>query len=163
MNITPWREAQPDFPPEVIGQVLSTYYGGRAEVRIRREITPVIHCDFLSMYPTVCTLMGLWRFVIAEGVRQVDATDEVRRFVETCTLDVLRRRETWPALTCIVQVRPNRDILPVRAVYGGGESASIGVNYFTADEPMWFTLADVLAATISVSPLRAPSCNVHVS
>ena len=46
MNITPWRQAQPKFPPHLIGQIMSTYFGGRAEVHIRREITPVIHCDF---------------------------------------------------------------------------------------------------------------------
>lgn len=60
MNIASWRNLQSDFPPEIVGQVLSTYYGGRAEVHIRRQIVQVIHCDFLSMYPTVCTLMGLW-------------------------------------------------------------------------------------------------------
>ena len=37
MGVKPWRELQPDFPPEMIGQIISTYYGGRAEVHIRRE------------------------------------------------------------------------------------------------------------------------------
>lgn len=46
---------------------IGTYFGGRS-VRIRRQTRQVILCDFLSMYPTVCTLMGLWRFVIAEGM-----------------------------------------------------------------------------------------------
>src|ERR1700686_3370080 len=32
----------------------------------------------LSMYPTVCTLMGLWRFVIAGGMSWKDTTDETR-------------------------------------------------------------------------------------
>jgi hypothetical protein len=146
MGIKPWREAQPNFPPALIGQIMSGYYGGRAEVHIRREITPVIHCDFLSMYPTVCTLMGLWRFVIAEGIEPNDATEEVRRFVAECAPENLRRPETWRQLHCIVQVKPDDDIFPVRAHYGGSEGASIGVNRLTSDEPLWFTLADVLAA-----------------
>jgi DNA-binding phage protein len=41
---------------------------------------------------------------------------------------------------------PDNDILPVRALYGGSEGAAIGVNHLSANEPMWFTLADVLAA-----------------
>ena len=146
MNVKPWREVQPKFPPHIIGQIMSTYFGGRAEVHIRREITPVIHCDFLSMYPTVCTLMGLWQFVIADGMTWSDTTAEVRTFVEGCTLEDLRRPETWRQLACIVQIRPDDDILPVRAAYAAKESPTIGLNYLTANEPMWFTLADVLAA-----------------
>src|SRR5208282_171792 len=78
MKIKPWREVQPDFPPELVGQILSGYYGGRAEIGIRRQITPVIHCDFLSMYPTVCTLMGLWSFVRAGGITWRDGTRETK-------------------------------------------------------------------------------------
>ena len=62
MNIWPWRELQPDMPNELIGLIVSTYFGGRAEVHLRRVVCQVFYCDFLSMYPTVCTLMGLWRF-----------------------------------------------------------------------------------------------------
>jgi hypothetical protein len=31
MNVKPWRQVQPDFPPKLIGHILSSYYGGRAE------------------------------------------------------------------------------------------------------------------------------------
>jgi hypothetical protein len=148
MNIKPWRQAQPDFPPELLGQIMSTYYGGRAEVHIRREITPVIHCDFLSMYPTVCTLMGLWRYVIADGMTWTDATAEIRSLVASCERDGLRQPELWSQLTCIVQVLPDDDIFPVRAQYQPDQPATIGLNRLTSPEPMWFTLADVLAAKL---------------
>jgi len=148
MNVQPWRQAQPTFPPHITGQIMSTYYGGRAEVHIRRRTTPVIHCDFLSMYPTVCTLMGLWWFVIADGVNWTDDTDQVRRFVDHCTLDDLQSQQTWRSIACIVQVKPDRDIFPVRAEYEADQSATIGLNRLSADEPMWFTLADVLAAKL---------------
>jgi len=59
MGITPWQQSQPRFDPQQIANIVSTYFGGRSEVRIRREIKQVMLCDFLSMYPTVCTLMGL--------------------------------------------------------------------------------------------------------
>jgi len=148
MGVKAWPEVQPDFPPELIGQIMSTYYGGRAEVHIRRDITPVIHCDFLSMYPTVCTLMRLWRFVIAEEMTSRDVTDEVRAFVERCGLAELRDPATWLQLHCIVQVRPERDVFPVRAQYEPDQPATIGVNRLSSREPMWFTLADVLAAKL---------------
>jgi len=148
MGIKPWMEVQPAFPPVLIGQIMSTYYGGRAEVHIRRNIVPVIHCDFLSMYPTVCTLMGLWRFVIAQGMTWRDVTDEVREFIEGCDLETLRDPATWRQLHAIVQILPEGDVLPVRAQYDADQPATIGVNRLTSREPMWFTLADVLAAKL---------------
>jgi hypothetical protein len=66
MGVQPWREAQTGFDPATLGAIMSSYFGGRAEVHIRRTIVPTLYCDFASMYPTVCTLMGLWWFVIAQ-------------------------------------------------------------------------------------------------
>ena len=68
MAVKPWREIQKGFPLYLVGAIMSAYFGGRAEVHIRRQVTPVVHTDFLSMYPTVCTLMGLWSFVRSKGV-----------------------------------------------------------------------------------------------
>ena len=99
MGVRPFREVQPDFPPHLTGVIMSTYFGGRAEVRWRREIRQVLYCDFLSMYPTVCTLMGLWRFVIAQGMEWSDATEKIRALVNSISLDDLQRPEFWPLLT----------------------------------------------------------------
>jgi hypothetical protein len=55
---------------------MTGYYGGRAECRIRKTVKPVVYCDFLSMYPTVNTLMRLWRILTAASLSAVDATDE---------------------------------------------------------------------------------------
>ncbi|WP_210484649.1 hypothetical protein [Microvirga antarctica] len=151
MGIKPWRDVQPDFPPHLIGHILSAYYGGRSEVHIRREIVPVIHCDFLSMYPTVCTLMSLWTFVRADGIKSADRTKEIRQLVATPRAQLverLRHKEGWQGLTALVQVRPKRNLSPVRAEYADAETATIGLNFLTSDEPMWFTLADVLASRI---------------
>jgi hypothetical protein len=151
MKIGRWRDLQPQFPPRLIGQILSAYYGGRAEVHIRRQIVRVIHCDFLSMYPTVCTLMGLWGFVRAKGVSYHDDTGSIRSFVETPAADLidrLRRKPAWSNLAVLVQVAPDDDLLPVRALYPGAETSTIGLNYLSADEPFWFMLADVLVSKI---------------
>ncbi len=43
----------------------------------------------------------------------------------------------------------NQDYLfPVRALYPSAETSTIGLNYLSADQPFWFTLADVLVSKI---------------
>jgi hypothetical protein len=151
MNIKPWREVQPNFSPKLIGHILSAYYGGRSEVHIRRQIVPVIHTDYLSMYPTVCTLMGLWEFVRANGVMHSDDTQAIRELLASprdVLVERLRRKEGWADLTVLAQVLPDRNLFPVRAQYPGGETATIGMNHLSSDKPLWFTLADVLASKI---------------
>ncbi|HEU0045464.1 hypothetical protein [Sphingomonas sp.] len=148
MAIQPWREVQPDFPREMIGQIISTYFGGRAEVNIRREKRQVLYCDFLSMYPTVCTLMGLWRFVIANGMQWHDATAETQAMLDRVEAADLLRKDAWCELTTLVQLRPTDDILPVRAHYGQDTTSNIGVNRVTSAEPLWYTLADVIAGKL---------------
>ena len=81
MNIRPWRLVQRDFPNDILGAIMSSYFGGRAEVHRRREVVRTLYCDFASMYPTVCTLQRLWRFVIATGVDWADATAEAQTFL----------------------------------------------------------------------------------
>jgi hypothetical protein len=60
----------------------------------------------------------------------------------------LRTKGGWKDLAALVQVLPKRDLFPVRARYPGGDTLNIGLNYLSADEPQWFTLADVLASKI---------------
>jgi len=107
MGVTPWRALQPDASPELPAIILSTYYSGRPEVHLRRVVTRVLYCDFLSMYPTVCTLMGLWDFVIAERVAWEDATAEAQAFLDRTTAADLQRPETWRELRALVQVLPD--------------------------------------------------------
>lgn len=148
MNILPWREMQPNFSDKPLGIILSTYFGGRSEVHIRREITQVAYCDFLSMYPTVCTLMNLWRFAIAKGMKSRNSTKETRAFLKGIKLDDLQSPNTWRALATLVQIEPDEDILPVRARYGGGNQQTIGLNYLTSEKPLWFTMADIIASKL---------------
>jgi hypothetical protein len=146
-GIQPWRKVQPEFPVNLLGTIMSTYYGGRAEVRIRRQIVRVLYCDFRSMYPTVCTLMGLWRFIIASGIDHQDWTAEASALLDKIDLADLKSPDFWKFLTVLVQVAPDNDIFPVRAPYGGG-NRTIGLNYLTSPEPMWFTLANCIASKI---------------
>lgn len=157
MGIRPWRDVQPEFPLDLLGAILSTYYGGRSEVRIRRKAVRVVYCDFMSMYPTVCTLMGLWRFVGARGMTHRDSTEETRAFLARTDLPDLQNPETWRHLCTIVQVQPEDDILPVRARYGEAlpghdpempPQHSIGLNYLSADGGHWVTLADCIESKL---------------
>ncbi len=154
MGIKPWRQMQPDFPPDLIGKIMSTYYGGRSEIHIRKEGAQILYCDFLSMYPTVCTLMGLWGFVTAKGMAWQDTTAETRDFLEKVTVSDLQQQEIWGSLCTIVQVRPDGEIFPVRAKYGGDAQYTIGSNHLTSKTPLWFTLADCISAKLLTG--RAP-------
>ena len=148
MNIRPWRELQPDFPDYLIGRIMSAYFGGRSEVHYRRIVSQVRYCDFLSMYPTVCTLMGLWQFVIANGLKWRDSTAETRKLLKSTTLADLQNPNFWGMLTTLVQIEPDGDILPVRANYGGDRQSTIGLNHLHSKTPFWFTLADCIASKL---------------
>ena len=147
MGVRPFREVQPDFPPHLIGVILSGYFGGLAGVRWRRDVRQLLYCDFLSMYPTVCILLGLWRFVIAQGIEWSDTTEKIRAILNSISLAELQRLEFWPQLTTLVRVKPQADAFPVRAKYDG-KSQTIGLNYLTSEYPLWLTLADVIAAKL---------------
>lgn len=148
MGIVPWQKVQPDFPRQIVANIMGSYFGGRSEVRIRRELRQVMLCDFLSMYPTVCTLMELWRFVIAEGMTMRDATVETRELLAKIDVADLKERPVWHQLPVLVRVRSETDIFPVRASYSGEGQPTIGLNYLTSKQPLWFTLADCIAAKL---------------
>ncbi len=100
------------------------------------------------MYPTVCTLMGLWPYVIGRGMVWRDGTREVSRILKSWKLEDLLDQENWRKLVALVQVRPDADVFPVRAQYNDGADGTIGANYLTSKTGLWFTLADCLAAQL---------------
>lgn len=160
MGILPWQEVQPDFPKWLVGVIMSTYHGGRSEVRWRRVVMPGLYCDFTSMYPTVCTNMGLSRFMVANGVDYRESVDETRELLQTVRLADLQKPEFWKRLTTLVFVEPEADLFPVRAKYEELQQShierekhsepqyTIGLNYLTSKIGFWFTLADCIASTI---------------
>jgi hypothetical protein len=148
MGISPILERQPDCPKPVLGAAMAAYFGGRAECRIRKLPIPVVYLDFLSMYPTVCSLMQLWRFFTCRRIEVVDATEEVRALLRTLTLNDCFDPDRWKGFVGLVQVAPDGDILPVRAQYGQDGSWQIGVNPFTSDEPCWDTILDAIASVL---------------
>lgn len=137
-----------DFPNKIIGNIMTAYFGGRTECKIRRTPVMVDLLDFLSMYPTVCTLQNLWRFVIADHIEYRDATSEVTKFVDEFALEDLQNKENWKKLQAIVEVQPDDDVLPLRAQYGERHAWNIGLVYLKSKVPLWYSLADVIASKL---------------
>ena len=134
MGIEPWRRVQPDFDPEIIGAIMSSYFGGRAEIHRRREIVQTLYCDFASMYPTVCTLMGSGGSSLHREWRTKTRPQKRKRFWISVTVADLKHTETWREFRVLVQVHPDADIFPVRARYRSEPIATIGLNYLSAGQ-----------------------------
>jgi hypothetical protein len=156
MGINPILERQPDFPKRLLGYAQSAFFGGRTSVHIRKVPVPVVYTDFLSMYPTVNSLMGLWNFVIAEEINCIEnCAEEIKKFLTALRPDALFLPETWANLTAFVKVIPNGDILPTRAKYSSESNDwQVGINHLHADKDsapsnaLWFTLPDVVVSTL---------------
>jgi hypothetical protein len=154
MGIESWFNVQKDIPRRLLAQILSAHFGGRSEIRIRRELRQVMLCDFLSMYPTVCTLTGLWPYVIGRGMGWRDGTAQVKRILRTWTLKELQDKTNWRDLVALVQIVPDADVFPIRAEYNDGADGTIGANYLSAKKGIWYTLADCLAAQLTGKPVK---------
>lgn len=148
MGIQPPLARQPDFPTDVLGYAMSAYYGGRTECRVRRISVPVAYCDFLSMYPTINSLLDLWDMVTCERIDVQDATGDVQRFLDRVTLDRCFDPTTWSQLRVLAQVEPDGDVLPTRAEYASNRQWQIGVNPLTSKWPLWYALPDLVAAKL---------------
>lgn len=146
LKIGSWRQCQPDADPRVIGLIMGTFFGGRAEIHIRKQLCRVLHTDFTSMYPTVIVLQNLRRFLVAKGFTQYDSAEQTRAFLNGATVEDFQNPEAWPNLATLVQVHPSCDLFPVRAAYAGEKHSAIGLNELTTPRPIWVTLADCLVA-----------------
>src|SRR5690349_8432939 len=98
---------------------MQSYFGGRAEMHIRRTRVPVVRLDFLSQYCTVNTLLRNWEILIAASVGFTEATREVRELLRMIAQnpDICFDRQLWPEFRFLALVRPDHDIFPVRAAY----------------------------------------------
>lgn len=148
LGIRSWLDLNPDVSSALIANIMCAYFGGRTEVRWRKVVKEVFHTDFTSMYPTVCVLQGLWRFIIARGFETSDATADTRLFLNRVTSADLQDPATWRRLTTLVRVQADNTLLPVRAPYAGDNNSTIGLNYLSCETPLWYTLADCIASKI---------------
>jgi hypothetical protein len=136
-------------PNKMLGIAMQSYYGGRAECRIRKTPVPVIHTDFTSQYPTVNALLGNWNMLTSASVRFVNCTAEARKLLGRTNLDHTFDRALWKQLKFFALVKPQFDILPVRTVYGEtGRTQNIGLNYLSSEKPIWYAAPDLIASKI---------------
>lgn len=159
MGIRPRLEIQPRFSKQILGRSMAAYYGGRSEVHVRRRVVPVTYLDVLSMYPTLCTLMDLFRFVIAGRVCVKDATRETRAVLERVTLDDLYDRDFWENLFVLVEVEPDDDILPLRTQHQEDADYQIGLNLISSDPDL--RLCHMLADPIASKLLRGKTPRIR--
>ncbi len=146
MSIKPFLEQNPNFPKEVLGHVMTTYFGGRTETRIRKKLVPVTYCDATSMYPSVFCGMNLWELNIAKRL-VVEEDPDFKELLETVRLEDLNDKSIGPKLRGMGLVRLNDDIFPIRGKYGNKIVTSIGVNYAKGKE-LWFSYPDIVASKL---------------
>jgi hypothetical protein len=139
--------AQFKVPNKTLGIVMQSYYGGRAECRIRKTKVPVIHTDFTSEYPTVNALLGNWGLLRASSIHFEDCTKVARRILSSVTLSTTFDPRFWKKLSFFVLVKPQNDILPVRTVYGG-KTQNIGLNFLRSKRPIWYAGPDAVASAL---------------
>jgi hypothetical protein len=136
-----------DVSPQMNGIAMQGYYGGRVESRIRNTAVPVVYVDFMSQYPTVNSLMGLWRFLTAEQLIAVDATKEASELLKTLTLEKTLSPKLWERLPFFALIQPSEDIVPVRTRYNE-KNSNIGVDPLTSNKPIWYAGPDIVASVL---------------
>jgi hypothetical protein len=134
-------------PNEKLGIAMQSYYGGHSETRIRCAEVPVVPVDFTSEYPTCCALLGLFNVLTAKSVSFKNDTANVRKFLRRITLDRCFEPSMWRECRFFALVEPDKDILPVRAVYNE-ITQNIGNNHLSSEIPLWFAGPDVIASVI---------------
>jgi hypothetical protein len=136
---------------KTLGIGMQSYFGGRAECRIRRTPVPVIHTDFTSQYPTVNALLGNWNVLTSSSIRFVNYRAKARALLSKAELSGTFDRNFWKQLSFFALVKPKDDILPVRTVYdnkGNKRTQNIGLNYLSSKTPIWYAGPDLIASKI---------------
>ncbi len=150
INVKPFLEKNPEFSPEILGHVMSCYYGGRTEVQIRKKPVKVSYIDFTSMYPSIYCLLGMDMFLKAQKITYKNTTYATQKILDHIAIEDVSKKETWQNLTTICKIIPDDDILPVRSKYGTKNTTNIGINYLKSkdDTHLWYSLPDLIASKI---------------
>ncbi len=108
-----------DFPKSYLGYAAQAYYGGRVEARIVKMLLQCVYLDFLSMYPTVFALLGLWSNHIIPACLEVEEVppEEIAALLTHLREhpETLFDSATWKRLDFFTLVDPNTANLPARA------------------------------------------------
>ncbi|HEY3362248.1 MAG TPA: DNA polymerase [Methanosarcina sp.] len=148
MGIKPFLDLNPEYPSDSLGRIMEAFYAGRVECKLRHEIKPSEVLDFTSMYPSVIVLIGLWDYMISNCYVEKEATEEIKEFVDSITLEKMQDPSIWKKMPAIVKVKPDNDILPLRTGYDENTEKTVGLENLSSDKCIWFTLCDVVASKL---------------
>jgi hypothetical protein len=155
MGIQPVLRRQPDFPQKYLGYAQSAFYGGRTSAHIRKVSVPVVYTDFLSMYPTVNSLMGLWSYVVAKEIRVINRyVKPVKEFLTSLSVTDLFEPATWKRFPTFVRVIPDNDLLPCRSKFNSESNDwQVSLNYLSAgnsdpNDALWYSLPDIVVSKL---------------
>lgn len=150
LGIKTFLQKNPDFPKEILGFLISSYYGGRTEVRIRKKPVRVSYLDFTSMYPTMFVLMKMNQFLTSDKISFQHTREKTQELLDKITPEYVSDKDFWGNIITICKIRPDNDILPIRSDFGKGKAQNIGLNYLksTDDTSLWYTLPDIIASKI---------------
>ena len=150
IGIAPFQSMNPDFPKELLGYVMSSYFGGKVELRIRRVPTRVTCLDATSMYPTVYVLEGMDRFLKAETIEYVDSTSATQQFIDNFELESVKDTAVWKNLNVLCEILPEDDFLPVRSRFGSDNVYNNVVTFLKSIDgtSLWYGLPDILGSKL---------------
>jgi len=149
IGVKPFLKQNKDFSKEMLGKIMSTYFGARVEARRINKPTLVTILDFASMYPTLFALFGMYSLLIAEKISFQNTTESTQEFLDKITISEINKPETWPKMLTICKIVPDEDILPVRSDYSKN-ILNVGLNYLKSNDgtTLWFTLPDLIASKL---------------
>lgn len=148
IGIQSFTKLNPDFPKEILGYTMMTYYGGRTETMISKTPIPVSYVDFTNMYPTIFVLLEMYKFLVAKKITFQYTTNKTQNLLDTILLEDICKKETWKDSAIICRIIPDEDILPVRSTYGNKNTTNIGINYLKSTDgtSLWYTIHDLIAS-----------------
>lgn len=119
LGVRPRLAVQPDFLKEYLGFAAQAYFGGLVAACIVKTLLACVYLDFLSMYPTVFTLLGLWWKHVTPAMLEVEEIPpaEIEALLTRLHTrpDDLFDPATWKKLDFFALVEPNGATLPARA------------------------------------------------
>ena len=136
------------IPDNVLGKCMQSYYGGRSEIRIRHQEVPVVVCDTTSEYPSVAALLKLWPLLTATDIKIEDCTQEARATLQGISLQTSLDPRTWRELGFFASLKPNGDVLPIRAIYADTGNTNIGLNPLFSEKSIWYAGPDLAGSKL---------------
>lgn len=147
MGLTPPQIKFKNINDYILGCTAQTYHGGRAECHVRGVDVPGAIYDVTSEYPMVAANLGIWELIRAKEMRIEVCTQEAREFLSNLRIEQLLDRRTWRRLAFFAKIKPEGELLPVRAAYDG-KTLSTGVNHLYSEQRTWYSAPDLAAASL---------------